>query len=130
MVMQLHYHRSMKNPFRFLGVSKLTDRFQTTIPAFVRQELGLNKRDLIEFLKSEDGYIVLGRREPKEPEVPEEFSPTLLAWLQFIEQDHESHPEQIKPLTKEMFDTALELSGGNFEIDLTQELNPEDELKH
>lgn len=126
--MQMHYHRGMKNPFRFLGVSKLTDRFQTTIPAFVRQELGLNKRDTIEFLKSDDGYIVLGRREPKAPESQEEFSPTLLAWLKFIEQDHENHPEQLKPLGEVMF-AEIDALVGDVEVDLDQPLDPNDDLR-
>lgn len=101
---------------KLLGRSTLTDRYQTTIPAFVRKELGLNKRDLIEFLKSDDGSITLRRAEPA-IEQEEEFSPTLLAWLDLIARDHEKHPEQFVPLTEEFFAKANELVG-HLDLDL------------
>lgn len=101
---------------RLLGRSTLTDRYQTTIPAFVRKELGLNKRDLIEFLKSEDGYIMLRRAEPTREE-EEEFSPTLLAWLDLIAADHEKHPKQFVVLDEALYDRTNELVG-HLDLDL------------
>jgi antitoxin PrlF len=101
---------------RLLGRSTLTDRYQTTIPAFVREELGLNKRDLIEFLRSDDGYIMLRRAEPTAEE-EEEFSPTLLAWLDLIAKDHEKHPNQFVVLDEKVYDRANELVG-HLDLDL------------
>lgn len=115
--MQLHYIVFMGMIAKLLGKSTLTDRYQTTIPAFVRKELGLNKRDFIEFLKSEDGYIVLRRGKPDEVEQEEEFPSTLLAWLELIARDHEKHPEQFVPLTEDFFAKAKELVG-DYEFDL------------
>lgn len=112
----------MNKFLKWLGRSTLTDRFQTTIPTFVRNELGLEKRDQIEFLKSDDGYIVLKRAEPKQDDG--EFSPELLAWLDFITRDQNQRPEQIKPFTTEMRDKAYQLTNG-FDIDLGASLPPE-----
>lgn len=106
--MQMHYTLLMGLISKLLGRSTLTDRYQTTIPAFVRKELGLSKRDLIEFLKSDDGYIVLRRAEPERPE-DQDFSPALLAWLDLIAKDQDKNPEQIVPLTSEHFERANEL---------------------
>lgn len=113
----------MKNPFRFVARSKLTDRYQTTIPTFVRRELGLGKSDFIEFLKSEDGHLVLRKAQPVEQE--EEFSPTLLAWLEFIAKDHEQRPEQLRPITQEMVDRWKKLTEG-IEVNLDAALDNEE----
>lgn len=121
-VMQLHYYLDMNKFFKWLGKSTLTDRFQTTIPTFVRNELGLEKRDLIEFLKSDDGYIVLRRAEQQQEEG--EFSPQLLAWLDFLSNDQNQRPQQIKPITIAMRDKAYQLTGG-LDIDLDSALGPE-----
>lgn len=120
--MQTHYYLNMKKLLQWLGKSTLTDRFQTTIPSFVRKELGLEKRDLIEFLKNDDGYIVLRRAEPDS--VQEEFSPTLSAWLDFIAKDHEQRPEQIQAFTQQMRDRAYALTQG-VDIDLNPALPAE-----
>ena len=101
----MHYISLMGLIAKLLGRSTLTDRYQTTIPAFVRKELGLTKRDHIEFLKSEDGSILLRKAEAD----GQEFSPGLLAWLELISRDHEQHPEQIVPLPEELFDRANQL---------------------
>lgn len=116
----------MKKLLQWLGKSTLTDRFQTTIPSFVRKELGLEKRDLIEFLKNDDGYIVLRRAEPDPAQ--EEFSPTLSAWLDFIAKDHEQRPEQIKAFTAQMRDQLYDLTQG-VDIDLNSALPAESKAR-
>jgi len=113
----------MKNIFQSLGLSKLTDRYQTTIPTFVRKELGLGKKDFIEFLKSEDGHLVLRKAQPQQ--VEEEFSPTLLAWLDFIAKDHEQRPEQLTPITQEMVDRWKKLTK-DVEVDIDAALDDEE----
>lgn len=124
--MQMHYYLDMKKLLQWLGKSTLTDRFQTTIPSFVRKELGLEKRDLIEFLKNDDGYIVLRRAEPDPKQ--EEFSPTLSAWLDFIAKDHEQRPEQIKAFTQQMRDQLYDLTQG-VDIDLNSALPAESKAR-
>lgn len=95
---------------KLLGRSTLTDRYQTTIPAFVRKELGLKRRDQIEFLKSEDGYVMLRRARPEETPA-DEVDPELLSWLGFIARDQEQNPQQLVPLDEEFFSKARELVG-------------------
>lgn len=111
----MHYLCLMGLIAKLLGRSTLTDRYQTTIPADVRLELGLGKRDLIEFIKSDDGSIVLRKASSVEEE--EEFSPTLLAWLDLIAKDHEKHPDQFVLLDEEFFVRARELVG-HLDLDL------------
>jgi antitoxin PrlF len=118
----MHYSQCMKSFLQWLGKSTLTDRFQTTIPTFVRQELGLGKRDLIEFFKADDGSILLRKAAPTSHS--EEFSPELGAWLEFIARDHNQRPTTLKPFTTEMRDAAYSLFGDQ-EIDLAAELPAE-----
>ncbi len=75
--MHLHYHLVMKLFRRLLGQSTLTDRYQTTIPNAVRKQLGLGKRDLIEFVQADDGSIVLRRAETY---AAEEFPEEMQRW--------------------------------------------------
>jgi antitoxin PrlF len=51
-----------------------------------------------------------------------------LAWLKFIEQDHENHPEQLKPLGVVMF-AEIDALVGDVEVDLDQPLDPNDDLR-
>lgn len=117
----MHYHLVMKLFRRLLGQSTLTDRYQTTIPNAVRKQLGLGKRDLIEFLQAEDGSIVLRRADPSPIE---EFPTELLAWLDFIEKDHRQNPGQFRVLDDEFFAEARGLVG-DLEVDLEADLDPD-----
>lgn len=116
----MHYTRQMGLISKLLGRSTLTDRYQTTIPAFVRKELGLKRRDYIEFLKSDDGYVVLRKARPEEtPE--DEIDPELLSWLSFISRDLEQNPQQLVPLNEDFFSKARELVGN-------QPIEPDEEI--
>lgn len=117
--MHLHYYFDMKLLRKLLGQSTLTDRYQTTIPTSVRKELGLGKRDLIEFVQAEDGSILLRRAVPEEPvEFPEE----LIAWIQLLDKDQQQNPGQFQVLDEEFFATAKAIVG-DLEVDLNQDLD-------
>ena len=111
----------MKLLRKLLGQSTLTDRYQTTIPTSVRKHLGLGKRDLIEFVQADDGSIVLRRAENT---ATEEFPAELLAWLEFIEKDHQQNPEQFRVLDDEFFAEAKGMVG-DLEVDLEADLDPD-----
>jgi antitoxin PrlF len=111
----------MKLLRKLLGQSTLTDRYQTTIPTSVRKQLGLGKRDLIEFVQADDGSIVLRRAENT---ATEEFPVELLAWLEFIEKDHQQNPEQFRVLDDEFFAEA-KVMVGDLEVDLEADLDPD-----
>ena len=116
--MQLHYFLRMKQLWKRLAESTLTDRYQTTIPTDVRKELGLKKRDMIEFVKTEDGHLVLRKASPVDPT---EFPAELLSWLEFIGQDQQQDPGQLRVLDEKFFASARELVG-DMDIDLNQPL--------
>lgn len=115
----------MKTSLIKLGISKLTDRFQTTIPTSVRKELGLGKKDFIEFLKADDGHLVLRRAQPEPEQTEEDFPPELLAWLKFIEKDHAARPEQLVVLDDAFFAKAKDLSKG-IQVDLDAPLDSDE----
>ncbi|MEN9872998.1 MAG: hypothetical protein RL450_933 [Actinomycetota bacterium] len=119
--MHLHYHLVMKLFRRLLGQSTLTDRYQTTIPNAVRKQLGLGKRDLIEFVQADDGSIVLRRAETY---AAEEFPEELIAWLGFIDQDQHKNPQQLKVLDEAFFAKAKEIVG-DLDVDLDADLGPD-----
>lgn len=98
--------------------STLTDRYQTTIPSFVRDELGLSKRDKLAFFKSEDGHLMLKRAEPE----VEEFPAETLAWLDFLRTQHDRDPQSLTPITQELWDRIGVLTQG-IEVDLDKPLN-------
>lgn len=119
-VMHLHYIGGMKKLWKKLAESTLTDRYQTTIPSHVRAELGLEKRDMIEFLKSEDGHLILRKRQAETLD-SEEFPTELLAWLDFLSTDHSKHPNELVRLDDDFFAKAKEMVG-HLAVDLDSPL--------
>lgn len=116
-VMHLHYLEHMKK-LKKVAESTLTDRYQTTIPSFVRDELGLSKRDKLAFFKSEEGHLLLKRAEPE----AEEFSAETLAWLDFLRQQQDRDPQSLTPITQELWDRISTLTAG-IEVDLDKPLS-------
>lgn len=112
----------MKKSWKLLGAAKLTDRYQTTIPTSVRKELGLGKKDFIEFIKSEDGHLVLRRARPESKSTEPELSPQILAWLKFIQSDHSARPNQFAVLDETFFAEAKDLTK-DIEVDLDSSLD-------
>ena len=100
--------------------STLTDRFQTTVPRPVRQALHLGKKDKIKYAIQSDGSVVISRAKEKESD------PVIGAFLSFIANDMQAHPEKLQPLTAAMRESVDALVEG-VEFDLDAPLMDEDE---
>jgi len=72
-------------------VSRLTKKYQATIPKPVRDALGLEQGDLVSFEFDESGRIVLGKATPVDVEHLESLSSTLEEWLS--REDDEAYGE-------------------------------------
>jgi antitoxin PrlF len=101
-------------------VSKLTDRFQTTVPSSVRKRLKLNKGDQIRYSIDTDGRVYI------EPVRSEGGDPAIAAFLDFVEADIKAHPERIRVFSGAMHD-RLKALVGDIDVDLDQPLSPDDE---
>lgn len=100
-------------------VSKLTDRYQTTVPAGVRKQLNLGKGDQIRYCTEPSGRVYI------EP-VRSEADPALGAFLDFVEADIKAHPDRIHAFDGALHDRLSALVGG-VDVDLDAPLSPEDE---
>lgn len=101
-------------------VSKLTDRYQTTVPSGVRKQLKLGKGDKIRYCTEPSGRVYI------EPVRAEEGDPALDAFLDFVEADIKAHPERLQVFDGALHD-RLKALVGDIDIDLNQPLSPEDE---
>lgn len=101
-------------------VSKLTDRYQTTVPSGVRKQLKLGKGDQIRYCTEPSGrvYIELVRAE--------EGDPALGAFLDFMEADIKAHPERLRAFDGALHD-RLKALVGDVDVDLDEPLSPDDE---
>lgn len=101
--------------------SRLTDRYQTTVPASVRKALSLQKRDRLRFVIQPDGQVVLTRGVE-----PDAEDPALGRFLDFLATDIARHPERLQAL-----DTGLRqrIEGlvDDIEVDLDTPLADDDE---
>lgn len=101
-------------------VSKLTDRYQTTVPSSVRKQLNLGKGDQIRYSTEPNGRVYI------EPVRAEESDPALGAFLDFLESDIKAHPERIRAFDGALHD-RLKALVGNVDCDLDAPLSPDDE---
>ena len=101
-------------------VSKLTDRYQTTVPSGVRKQLKLGKGDKIRYCTEPSGRVYI------EPVRAEERDPALDAFLEFVEADIRAHPERLQALDGVLHD-RLKALVGDIDIDLDEALSSEDE---
>jgi antitoxin PrlF len=101
-------------------VSKLTDRYQTTVPSGVRKQLKLGKGDKIRYCTEPSGRVYI------ELVGAEEGDSALDAFLDFIEADIKAHPERLQVFDGALHD-RLKALVGDIDIDLNQPLSPEDE---
>jgi antitoxin PrlF len=62
------------------AVSKLTSKYQTTVPASVRETLGLVKGDSLLFETSDEGTVTVRRAEPLDLEFARALAPLLSEW--------------------------------------------------
>lgn len=101
--------------------SKLTDRYQTTVPETVRRALKLNKRDKIHYVIRQNGEVVLTRATSSEGE-----DPALGSFLDFLARDIAGHPEHIQAVEGALMRRIKSLTEG-VEVDLNAPLQEGDE---
>ena len=101
-------------------ISKLTDRYQTTVPSGVRKQLNLSKGDQIRYFTEPSGRVYI------EPVRAEEGDPALGAFLDFVEADIKAHPERLHALDGVLRD-RLKALVGDVDINLDEPLSPDDE---
>lgn len=99
--------------------SRLTDRYQTTVPADVRKALALEKRDRLHYEVRPNGEVVLTRSGDHE-------DPALGAFLEFLADDITRHPERLQGMDPSLARRIEGLVEG-VEIDLHSPLADEDE---
>lgn len=101
-------------------VSKLTDRYQTTIPSGVRKQLRLRKGDQIRYRTGPDGRVYI------EPLRAAEGDPALGAFLDLIEADVRARPERLNAFGGGL-QARMKALVGEVEVDLDAALSPDDE---
>lgn len=100
--------------------SKLTDRYQTTVPRGVRNQLNLGKGDEIIYNVEPSGRVYI------EPVRGTEGDPALGAFLDLVEADIMAYPEKIRAFDGALHD-RLKALVGNMDVDLDEPLSPDDE---
>lgn len=100
--------------------SKLTTRYQTTIPQVVREVLGLEKFDRICYAVQSDGKVIISREEKVEKD------PVLDNFLTFLANDMIQNPQNIKEIDSDLRDRIQSLVS-NVDIDLDSPLSEEDD---
>jgi antitoxin PrlF len=87
--------------------STLTTKGQLTLPADVRQTLGLSMGSRVAFRIRKD-TVTLRRAEPEAAE----NDPCIESFLSFLAKDMEDHPEAISALTPALMERIAELIDG------------------
>ncbi|MYA89440.1 MAG: type II toxin-antitoxin system PrlF family antitoxin [Boseongicola sp. SB0662_bin_57] len=101
-------------------VSKLTNRYQTTVPSGVRKQLKLGKGDRIRYCIEPSGRVYI------EPVRDEDVDPALRAFLDFVEADIKAHPEHLRAFDGALHD-RLKALVGDIDVDLGEPLSHDDE---
>ena len=99
--------------------SKLTDRYQTTIPDMVRRALKLRKRDTIHYSIGADGAVIMKRAGQGE-------DPALAPFLALLAEDIAKHPHRLKPVGRALVRCIKKLVG-KVSVDLNSPLPPDGE---
>ncbi len=100
--------------------SKLTDRYQTTVPSGVRRQLKLGKGDRIRYCIEANGRVYI------EPLREAGNDPALGAFLDLLEADIAAHPERLQAFDGALHD-RLEALVGEVEVELDAPLSSENE---
>jgi len=101
-------------------VSKLTDRYQTTVPRGVRKQLNLRKGDQLCYRLDGDGRVYI------EAAGQAEDDPALGAFLNLLETDIAAHPERLAAFDGGLRERMQALVGGS-DVDLDAALSLDDE---
>jgi len=100
--------------------SKLTDRYQTTIPETVRKALHLHKRDKLHYSIQSNGDVLISRAETQESD------PVLGEFLSLLASDLGQNPHRITALDSDFADRVKTLVS-DVDIDLDRPLTDEDD---
>jgi antitoxin PrlF len=100
-------------------VSKLTDRYQTTVPSSVRKHLNLGKGDQIRYCTEPSGRVYIEA-------VNETADPAIGAFLDFLEADIQAHPQRLRAFDGVLHD-RLKALVEDVEVDLDAALSADDE---
>lgn len=100
--------------------SKLTDRYQTTVPESVRKALNLGKRDRIRYVVQGNGTVLITRAPDTEND------PAIGQFLSFLAKDLTNHPESLQAVDSKLVAHVRELVRG-VQVDLDAPLSPDDE---
>jgi antitoxin PrlF len=100
--------------------STLTDRYQTTIPAPIRNALGLQKGDKLFYSIQTEGQVVISRAKPTEND------PILEKFLNFLAQDIEQNPYHIKAIGTDLVSRVQSLVA-DVAVDLDTPLSDKNE---
>jgi antitoxin PrlF len=92
--------------------SKITSKSQTTLPAGVRDALGVGPGDRL-------GYIIEGDSARVFRVENEEQDPALDGFLDLLEADIQAHPERLHVVPKELVDRLQGLTAGA-DVDLDE----------
>lgn len=95
--------------------SVITAKSQTTLPAGVRQALGVGPGDRLAYVIEGDRAVIMKARLDEE-------DPAIGAFLDFIERDMVAHPERLAKLTPELIERARRLTHG-IEVDLDEAID-------
>jgi antitoxin PrlF len=102
--------------------SKLTARYQTTVPESVRNVLGLKKLDKISYHILSNGQVVISRADPNESKT----DPVLEKFLSFLARDLENNPQHLTTINSDLISRVQSLVA-DVAIDLNASLPEEDE---
>lgn len=100
--------------------SKLTDRYQTTVPSGVRRQLNLSRGDQIRYRTDADGRVYI------EAARSDEADPALGPFLDLLERDIQERPERLRALDGALRE-RIEALVKDVEIDPDAPLSDEDE---
>jgi antitoxin PrlF len=101
-------------------ISKLTDRYQTTVPSGVRKQLKLGKGDQICYRTEANGRVYI------EPLTTGDSDPALGAFLDFIEADVIARPDRLRAFNGPLHERLAYLVA-DVNVDLDEPLSPDDE---
>lgn len=87
--------------------SKVTDRWQTTLPSGVRKALGLAAGGEIEY-EIHGNTVMIQRATPAE----DEGDPVVASFLDFLERDMREHPRNLAPVTQGLVARLRSLTEG------------------
>jgi antitoxin PrlF len=101
-------------------LSKLTDRYQTTVPSAVRKQLNLRKGDHLRYNIDASGRVWL------EAAGQDASDPALAGFLSLLERDIATHPAKLRAIDKGLR-ARLDGLARDVDTDLDAALSPDDE---